>query len=475
MDHGRVGTKGLTSAERDQPSLLGPSTGHRPLVGYAVKLSVTLLVGFALSTVSVVSAAGIYKDIIRSRADGIASALDARTVTAVSDAAVDTEQARQRRSELQRRIDRIAEANSDVASLALVRSDGSGGLYYLAGAGDSGGRLSGVSGQAYRGDRASVSQVFDDGHAIVSGPAGDGRANRLSAAAPVFDDSTYRMPAVLVLEVPAATYGLALLFAAAVPLLLMSLVVVMLTSRHRTRRRREAGVNLRAEMISIASHEIRTPLTGLRWSAENLLSKKLSPKVMQHSLEIMYDSAMRLNDSIEDILQLASMESEKSRRLVLKPADLRLMLDDIAAVQRLPAEQRDLTVEFSKNWPKELVVPCDQRRLKRVFNNVVSNAIKYSEPASTVTIGYGRTNDGNHIIYVQDRGIGIPADEQDKVWSGFYRATNTADRDVSGTGMGLYLSRAIVEQHGGHMWLESEVDRGTIMFVELPDEPMDIS
>lgn len=472
MNHGRVGTKGLTSAERDQPSLLGPSTGHRPLVGYAVKLSVTLLLGIALSVISVVSAAGIYKDIIRSRADGIASALDARTVSAVGDAAVDTEQARLQRSELQQRVNRIAEANDDVASLTLVRSDGSGGLYYLAGTGESGSRL---SGQTYRGDPVPVSQVFDGGQAVVSGPSGEGRASRLSAAAPIFDDSTYRMPAVLVLEVPAATYGLALVFAAAVPLLLMSLVVVMLTTRHRTRRRREAGVNLRAEMISIASHEIRTPLTGLRWSAENLLSKKLSPKVMQHSLEIMYDSAMRLNDSIEDILQLASMESEKSRRLVLKPADLRTMLDDIAAVQRLPAEQRELTMEFSKNWPKELIVPCDQRRLKRVFNNIVSNAIKYSEPASTITIGYGRTNDGNHIIYVQDRGIGIPADEQDKVWSGFYRATNTADRDVSGTGMGLYLSRAIVEQHGGHMWLESEVDRGTIMFVELPDEPMDIS
>jgi signal transduction histidine kinase len=186
-------------------------------------------------------------------------------------------------------------------------------------------------------------------------------------------------------------------------------------------------------------------------------------------MEIMYDSTLRLQDSIEDILQLASLEANKSRQLALAPTDIRAMLESILAMQRLPAQQRQLTMKLSGNWPATLELTCDQQRLKRVFNNLISNAIKYSRPETQISIGYGRANDGAYVIWIQDHGIGIPVSEQAKVWSGFYRASNTATNDPGGTGMGLYLSRSVIEQHGGRIWLESEQDKGTTVYVSLPE------
>ena len=99
--------------------------------------------------------------------------------------------------------------------------------------------------------------------------------------------------------------------------------------------------------------------------------------------------------------------------------------------------------------------------MKRVLNNLISNAIKY------VQVGHERV-DGKHVITITDHGIGIPKSEQDKVFGGFYRASNAVAKESSGTGMGLYMSRNTIEQHGGKLWLKSDEGKGTTVYIQLP-------
>jgi signal transduction histidine kinase len=102
-----------------------------------------------------------------------------------------------------------------------------------------------------------------------------------------------------------------------------------------------------------------------------------------------------------------------------------------------------------------------------VLTNLVSNAVKYSPEGGTIRIG-GRAEEGRAIVYVSDQGIGIPPEEQQRIFDRFYRVDNRLRRDTQGSGLGLFLSRAIVEAHGGRIWVESQVGRGSRFSFTLP-------
>jgi signal transduction histidine kinase len=265
-----------------------------------------------------------------------------------------------------------------------------------------------------------------------------------------------------------APYALGLLvLVAGVPLVFAVLAAIIVAVVDRTQRHRLEAQRLRAELVSVASHELRTPLTGLRWSEESLLRQQLDDK-QRRSIQVMYNITLRLEDSIESMLQLAGLEAGKVPQLNLKEEDIVAMVKEVYSVQQLSADRREIKLEYDKSWPERLMLVCDARRLRRVFGNLVSNGIKYSRPQGVVRVGYEHTAEG-HQFTVTDEGIGIPDKEVDKVFAGYYRASNTAAHDVSGTGMGLVLSRTIVEQHGGRMWLESQENAGTTVYVLLPD------
>lgn len=310
-----------------------------------------------------------------------------------------------------------------------------------------------------------ISQLFANGPAI-KGPLSDHWQKQVITTAPVIDPNTGQNVAVIGIDVLSSTYLLVVAMAVIVPLLAGIAISLIVVAADRIRKRRREALRFRSELVSIASHELRTPLTGLRWSEEGLLKAKLADGYRQ-TVKTMYDSTLRLQESIEDILQLANLQAGRNLGLRPAPTDLTELLTSIMTIQKLPAEQKNLTLKFSDNWPKQLVINCDPQRMKRVFNNLVSNAIKYARPGTDVLLDYEKTGD-HHLLSLTDHGIGIPEAEQDKVFSGFYRASNAVKHEANGTGMGLYLSRQVVEQHGGRLWLKSKPDQGTTVFIELP-------
>jgi len=451
---------------------LRPPTGLHS-VRTAVKLGLILLAGISVGLVSMTAASTLYKNSLQTRINSIAESLDTTRVTNLANAAP---AATDKDSDadflyLRDKLARIKAVNTDTRFVYLMARDSSDQMYFLADSEPKASAAYSPRGQAYPEASDRLKSLVDDGKSFVEGPTKDSYGTWLSALAPVIDDKSYRISAVVGMDVPSTDYAVLLSITGGVPLLLSLLAVAIQYTRYQNRRRHQENVQFRAEMISIASHELRTPLTGLRWSQESLMSHKLSPASEKRSMEIMYDSTLRLQESIEDILQLASMEAGRYR-LYTKDEDVREILRSIVSMQELAADRVNVHVEFASGWPEKLILHCDKQRLKRVFHNLLSNSIKYSRPDTKIIIGYSRSDKGGHIISFQDHGIGIPKSEQSHVWDGFYRASNTAAHDINGTGMGLYLTREIIGQHGGRAWLESQEGQGTTVFVELPGTPV---
>jgi signal transduction histidine kinase len=112
-------------------------------------------------------------------------------------------------------------------------------------------------------------------------------------------------------------------------------------------------------------------------------------------------------------------------------------------------------------------IHADYERIRQVLTNLVSNAVKYSPDGGVIRIG-GWPEADRAIVYVADQGIGIPPEEQEQIFQRFYRVDNRLRREAQGSGLGLYLARAIVEAHGGRIWVESQVNRGSRFMFTLP-------
>ena len=420
-----------------------------------VKVLLVFLVGLVVGILSVFIVHNAYISSLTQRVESMAALISSKQIESVKSAAPkDQPEVRS----LKQRLEQASSVNNDVHSIYLIAVTNTNDVYYL---------LSSKDEQSSTSARASeaLKSAYFTGTTLIEGPRNDQNGTWLSATAPIRTIQNETV-AMLGIDTPAAIYYQNIALAALLPVfgaLLIMAVFVMTDSIHR---RRQEAVRMRSELVSIASHELRTPLTGIRWSEETLLGAKL-PKQNHETVQSMYDSTIRLQESIEDILQVANWQAGRSEQLLITSTDIVHILDGIFATQKLPAAQRDVTLEYARKWPKALVINCDAQRLKRVFNNLISNAIKYAHPNTAVTVSYERVG-GHHVISITDRGIGIPKGEQEKVFAGFYRASNAVSTETNGTGMGLYMSRDAIEQHGGELWLTSEENKGTTVYIRLP-------
>jgi signal transduction histidine kinase len=453
---------------KDRWEALNKQVNRKGPVWTWAKIVAIVLVGVILGVISMTLTATVYKNNLRTRINSVAEAFSSRSIDSLkTDSGANQRTVQSDYTYTEGKLARIKEANRDARFLYLMARDSKGNVYFLADSEPENSSANSPRGQAYPEATEGLKAMFDNGRPLIEGPVRDSYGNWLSALAPIVDDNTSQLTAVVGMDVPAASYGLLLACAGGLPLLLSLLAAVILYVRHQTRRRQQEHAQFRAEMLSIASHELRTPLTGLRWSEESLLKQKIADPKQQRSLEIMYDSTLRLEESIEDVLQLASLESGRPQKLYIKEADIRSVIDGVIAMQRLAAERKQVTLAYGGGWPDKLLLECDIQRLKRVFSNIVGNAIKYSDNGAQVTIGYQQSKE-EHVFSVHNHGVVIPADEQAHIWDGFYRAGNVTGHEVTGTGMGLYLARSIVEQHNGRIWLESKENEGTTVFIALP-------
>lgn len=170
--------------------------------------------------------------------------------------------------------------------------------------------------------------------------------------------------------------------------------------------------------------------------------------------------------TVNEILDLSIFERGQASKLQRDIVDLPAVLHEVSATLKLGAKEKHLTIEF-EHLPDNAFVIGDVAALKRAYMNILANAIKYTADHTTITIGYRLANH-EHIISVKDQGIGIPIKEQAKVMEGYYRASNATAVQAHGTGLGLWITRLVIEQHRGRLWLNSRLDHGTTIFTAIP-------
>jgi signal transduction histidine kinase len=228
-------------------------------------------------------------------------------------------------------------------------------------------------------------------------------------------------------------------------------------------RRLQESEQLKTELVSNVSHELRTPLASILGFAEVMLRREVPEENRRRYLELIRAEAARLAELLNDLLDLQRAE-EGRIELLREKIDLRELLS--AQVVLYSAQSTVHSVEVEQ--PEEpLVVEADRDRLAQVIGNLLSNAIKYSPSGGRVRVRAER-RDVWIRVGVIDNGIGIPPDQQERLFTKFFRGDAGRRLGIGGTGLGLVLARQIVEAHGGRMGFESVPDRGSTFWIDLP-------
>jgi two-component system, OmpR family, phosphate regulon sensor histidine kinase PhoR len=230
----------------------------------------------------------------------------------------------------------------------------------------------------------------------------------------------------------------------------------------------ELSEKTRRDFIANVSHELRTPLTSISGYVETLLEE---PHIREESarefLSIILKNATRMNRLTEDLLALASVESEdyQVRPQPVKAADL---VSD--ASESLGGLVMDTGIQLETGSTTDAFVMADPDALNQVFGNLIENAIKYGRSGGRILIGACQ-RDLMVEFFVRDFGPGIASEYLDRIFERFYRVDKARSRDSGGTGLGLAIARHIVMAHGGIIWAESELGSGATFFFTLPLAP----
>ena len=221
----------------------------------------------------------------------------------------------------------------------------------------------------------------------------------------------------------------------------------------------------REEFVANVSHELRTPLSLIKGYVETLLDgARGNPEVAERFLKIIERNTQRLDLLIQDLLTISALESGRVT-LNLQPVTLRPLADKVLADLKTRAENKG--VKLVNELP-ELTATADANRLEQVLANLVDNAIKYGRAEGTVAVG-GRSDDEAKIeIFVRDDGPGIPTEALERVFERFYRVDKARSREQGGTGLGLSIVKHIVQNHGGKVWVKSDLGKGATFFFTLP-------
>ncbi len=225
---------------------------------------------------------------------------------------------------------------------------------------------------------------------------------------------------------------------------------------------------MKSEIISIVAHQLRTPLSAVKWTLNILLDEDIGPIVpAQRDLLVKgFESNERMITLINDMLEVDRLESGKLKYNFV-PVQFEELIEDMIRSLLPLATEKNIRVEFKAPEQPLQRIKIDPDKMREVLQNLIDNAIKYTKEGSVVDVGVAMEGAELHFS-VKDRGIGIPENEKDQIFSRFFRAANAVSTQTNGSGLGLFIAQSVVKRHGGKIWFESTLDEGTTFHMVLP-------
>jgi signal transduction histidine kinase len=221
----------------------------------------------------------------------------------------------------------------------------------------------------------------------------------------------------------------------------------------------------RQEFVSNVSHELKTPLSSIKVLSESLLLQEGIPEQMYREfLQDINSEVDRMAAIINDLLQLVKLDRNQTS-IVFKPVNINKCVEDIIKRLKPLAKKKNIDLIYEKN--KEVIIDADEMKLSLAISNLIDNAIKYTHQDGVVNIEVDCDHQ-NSFIKVQDTGIGIGEEEQQKVFERFYRVDKTRDRETGGTGLGLAITHSTILLHNGSIKLISRENEGSTFTVRIP-------
>ncbi len=224
---------------------------------------------------------------------------------------------------------------------------------------------------------------------------------------------------------------------------------------------------LRSDMASLMSHELRTPITSINGFAELLLMDETISEEAREFSAIISNESQRLSKMLSTFLSVSNLEQSDKQDFVKKPVKLDAVVSEVVGDLQDHAKRKRIRLVEQANTHLPPVA-ADKGLITRAVANLVDNAIRYSPERTSIIISTILESDFLRVV-VEDRGYGIPSDEQEKIWQKFYRvARDGHDKEEESTGLGLSLVKEIVEQHGGAVEVKSEIGAGSKFSFTLP-------
>jgi PAS domain S-box-containing protein len=223
----------------------------------------------------------------------------------------------------------------------------------------------------------------------------------------------------------------------------------------------------KSEFVSLASHQLKTPMAAIKWYLELLTSGdagKLNKDQKSYLSEIQ-QSNLRMNGLVDALLNVSRIELGT---FIIEPEPSNVLKIADEAASELEPQIRAKKIKFTKTYDRKLPeMMVDRKLINIIFQNLLSNAVKYTPAKGKVALNIKRSGE-DVMIAVSDSGMGIPANQQDKIFKRMFRAENAVSSQTEGTGLGLYLVKSILENAGGKIWFESAEGKGANFYVTLP-------